>query len=155
MYLIALIILVIAGVMVFLGCCYFDTSRKRAASTLLISVVTLVIEVVLLFVGPHYAVFQQRLAGEAEFKRAEQNRKIKIEEARAQKESAVMLAEAEIERAKGVAKANAIIGDSLKGNEAYLRYLWIDGLHKNQQTIYVATEAGLPILEAGRLKKTK
>ncbi len=106
-----------------------------------------------MFLLPRYSVYQQTLAGEAEFKRAEQNRKIKIEEARAQKEAAVMLAEAEIERAKGVAKANAIIGDSLKGNEAYLRYLWIDGLHKNQQTIYVATEAGLPILEAGRLNK--
>lgn len=153
MYLIALIVFVIAVVLGFLAYAYFDTARKRAGAILLVSVVTLVVESVLLFGGPYYAVFQQKLVGEAEFKRAEQNRKIKIEEARAQKEAAVMLAEAEIERAKGVAKANAIIGDSLKGNEAYLRYLWIDGLHKNQQTIYVATEAGLPILEAGRLKK--
>ena len=38
------------------------------------------------------------------------------------------LAQAEIERAKGVAEANRIIGDSLKGNESYLRYLWISGL---------------------------
>ena len=56
-------------------------------------------------------------------------------------------------RAKGVAAANKIIGDSLHGNEAYLRYLWIDGLRehgKGAAVIYVPTEAGLPILEAGR-----
>ena len=66
-------------------------------------------------------------------------------------ESAELLAQAEITRAKGVAQANKIIGDSLKENEAYLRYLWINGLESNNPTvIYVPTEAGLPILEAGR-----
>lgn len=101
---------------------------------------------------PKYKVYQQGLLGEAEFARAEQNRKIKIQEANAIKESAGLLAEAEIERAKGVAEANKIIGDSLKGNEAYLRYLWIQGLQTGAtpQVVYVPTEAGLPILEAGR-----
>ena len=103
--------------------------------------------------APYYAVFQQRMQGKAELERAEQNRKIVVEEARAKKEAATLLAEAEIERAKGVSEANKIIGDSLKGNEAYLRYLWIDSISKNQATIYVPTEAGLPILEAGRFKK--
>lgn len=100
--------------------------------------------------NPYYAVFQQRMAGKAELERAEQNRQIKVQEAKATKESAVLLAQAEIERAKGVSEANKIIGDSLKGNEAYLRYLWIDSVSKNQATIYVPTEAGLPILEASR-----
>ena len=97
---------------------------------------------------PKYLVYQQALKGE----RAQQNRQIKIQEAMALKESAKLLAEAEIERAKGVAEANKIIGDSLKGNEAYLRYLWVQGLHQGQspQVVYVPTEAGLPIMEAGR-----
>ena len=101
---------------------------------------------------PKYRVYQQALEGEAELARAQQNRQIKIQEAMATKESAKMLAEAEIERAKGVAEANKIIGDSLKGNEAYLRYLWIQGLQNGAtpQVVYVPTEAGLPILEAGR-----
>ena len=102
---------------------------------------------------PKYLVYQQALKGEAELARAQQNRQIKIQEAMALKESAKMLAEAEIERAKGVAEANKIIGDSLKGNEAYLRYLWVQGLQKdgqNPQVVYVPTEAGLPIMEAGR-----
>ncbi len=42
-----------------------------------------------------------------------------------------------------------LLGDSLKDNEGYLRYLWIQGSQTNQmQTVYVPTEAGLPILEA-------
>lgn len=88
-------------------------------------------------------------SGKAEFAQAEQNRQITILEANAKKESATLLAQAEIERAKGVAESNKIIGDSLKGNDAYLRYLWIDTLGEND-IIYVPTEAGLPILEAGK-----
>lgn len=101
---------------------------------------------------PRYEVYQKELAGQAELARATQNRQIKIQEANAEKEAAKALAEAEIERARGVAEANKIIGDSLKGNEAYLRYLWINGLQQGAtpQVVYVPTEAGLPILEAGR-----
>lgn len=102
---------------------------------------------------PQYSVYKQSLTGEAELARAEQNRKIKIREAEALKESATLLAAAEIERAKGVAEANKIIGDSLKGNEAYLRYLWVQSLNgegKNPTVVYVPTEAGLPIMEATR-----
>lgn len=103
---------------------------------------------------PKYNVWQQGLQGQAELRRAEENRKITIEEARARKESATLLAEAEVERAKGVAEANKIIGDSLKDNESYLRYLWILGLSDgNSETIYVPTEANLPILEATRRRK--
>ena len=106
----------------------------------------------MIFFGyPQYKVWQQRLAGQAELARAEQNRKIAIQEAEAKKESARALAEAEVIRAEGVAKANSIIGESLRGNESYLRYLWIQTLNDNpQNVIYVPTEAGLPILEAGK-----
>lgn len=106
---------------------------------------------------PHYHVWQQGMSGEAELRKAEQNRKIKILEAEAAKEAAKSLAAAEIERAKGAAEANRIIGEGLKGHEEYLRYLWIDGLkHTNAPTVvYVPTEAGLPVLEAGRLKRTE
>ena len=54
-------------------------------------------------------------------------------------------------KAEGVAKANQIIGDSLKSNDSYLKYLWIRGLKDTKnQVIYVPTETGLPILEASR-----
>jgi len=100
---------------------------------------------------PQYKVYEQRLAGEAMLAHAQAAKEVAVAEAKAKMESATLLAEAEVERAKGVAQANEIIGESLKNNEAYLRYLWIDGLESNNPTvIYVPTEAGLPILEAHR-----
>lgn len=99
-----------------------------------------------------YNVWAEGKAGEAELAHAEANRQIKTLEAKAAMESSKHLADAEIIRARGVAEANKIIGDSLKGNEGYLRYLWVQGLQTNQmQVIYVPTEAGLPVLEATRL----
>ena len=42
-------------------------------------------------------------------------------------------------------------GESLKNNESYLRYLWIQGLQDGtSEVIYIPTEANLPILEAAR-----
>ena len=101
---------------------------------------------------PKYHVWQQEQTGKAELARASSNRMIAVQEAEAKLESASKLADAEIARARGVAEANKIIGDSLKGNEAYLRYLWIDSMHGNQnvQLVYIPTEANLPILEANR-----
>ena len=98
---------------------------------------------------PQYNVYRQRLGGQAQLQHAESSRKIAIREAEAKRDSAAMLAEAEVARARGVAEANKIIGDSLKDNDAYLRYLWIENLDSgNGERIYIPTEAGLPILEA-------
>ena len=72
---------------------------------------------------PTYLVWQQNKVGEAELARAEQNRQIAIQEAKAKEESAKSLANAEIIRAQGIAEANKIIGDSLKNNDAYIHYL--------------------------------
>lgn len=103
--------------------------------------------------GRIYSVWAQGKEGEAELARAESNRQIKTLEAKAQMESSNHLANAEIIRAKGVAEANRIIGDSLKGNESYLRYLWIHNLSESKGNIvYIPTECGLPILEANRIK---
>lgn len=116
--------------------------------------IILILSTALLWGCPNYRVYQQNLEGEAELARATQNRQISIQEAQAIKESAKDLAEAEVIRASGVARANEIIGESLKGNEAYLRYLWIDKLDQDAGTIiYIPTEAGIPILEANRLNK--
>ena len=100
---------------------------------------------------PQYKVYEQRLVGEAELARAEYSRRVAVVEAEAKLAGASKLADAEVARAKGVAAANQIIGDSLRGNEAYLRYLWIDKLEgSKQQVIYIPTETGLPMLEAGK-----
>ncbi len=100
---------------------------------------------------PKYRIYKQDLRGQAELREAEWTKKIAIEEAKALEESATLKAGAEIARAKGVAEANKIIGESLKDNEGYLRYLWIMGLQDgSSEIIYIPTEAGMPILEAGQ-----
>ena len=104
---------------------------------------------------PQYGVYQQQKEGEAALAHAVASKEIAVCEAKAKMESADMLAQADVKRAAGAAQANKIIGDSLKDNEAYLRYLWIQNLENSNQhqVIYIPTEAGLPILEAGRLKQ--
>lgn len=116
-----------------------------------------VIVMVLLAAGglvgcPQYNVYSARLTGEAELAQAQQNRQIAVQEAQAKVEAAKLLAQAEVERAKGAAQANQILGDSLKGKEEYLRYLWITDVAGKSpaNTIYIPTEAGIPITEAGR-----
>lgn len=105
---------------------------------------------------PNYSVWQSGLSGKAELKKADWDRQVQVQEAKGKMNAAVLLAKAEVERAKGVAKANKIIGDSLNKNEAYLRYLWIENLrNEHNQVIYVPTEANLPILEANRLRAKK
>lgn len=101
---------------------------------------------------PMYNVYSAEQEGKAALAKANQNREIAVREAQAKMDAAHLLAQAEVARAEGVAKANKIIGDSLKENEAYLRWLWIEGMKENQhsQVIYVPTEANLPILEAGK-----
>lgn len=112
---------------------------------------------------PSYIVYTAEMGGKATFARAEQDRLVLVEEARAKNKAAELDAEsrvirakaeatAEIERAKGVAEANRIIADGLGGAEGYLRYLFIQALGgaREGDVVYIPTEAGLPILEAGR-----
>lgn len=112
-------------------------------------ITTAILIVGILATMPLYNVWSKELKGKAELREAEWSRQIAIQEAQARKESAVLDAQAEIERAKGVREANEIIAGSLKGNEEYLRYLWIDRVAGSNNVIYVPTEASLPILEAG------
>lgn len=80
---------------------------------------------------------------------AETEKRIKVEDARAERDSAVLLAEGEVNRARGIAEANDIIAGSL--TPEYLQYEFIRNFANNkEQIIYVPTEAGIPILEAGR-----
>lgn len=99
---------------------------------------------------PYYNVWQQEMSGKAEFAKAEQNRKIKIEEAKANLEAEKLNAQAEIERAKGAAEAIKIENGSI--TPAYIQYLWVrQQSNLNDKTvIYIPTETNLPILEASR-----
>lgn len=134
---------------------YRDNDTKAATQGALVLLTVLVVIALALMIGiPKYRVYAQDLAGQANLKQQEWEKKIKVEEARAVLESSKLLAEAEVERARGIREANEIIQTSLGGPEGYLRYLYIQQLGTLQesggQVIYVPTEAGIPILEAGR-----
>lgn len=103
---------------------------------------------------PQYHVYQQGMVGQAKLRESESGRQVLVQDSLAKEEAAKHLAAAEVNRAKGVAEANKIIGEGLKDNHEYLMYLWIHGLaDQGHQIIYVPTEGGLPIMEAGRFQK--
>ena len=125
--------------------------KAPTAYTIWVSAIILLILYVM-FGYPSYSRYQRLLDAQNELTAQQYLKQVSIATAESKNESAKYEAEAEITRAQGVAKANQIIGDSLKNNEAYLRYLWINNLSNDQQkqVIYVPTEANLPILEAGK-----
>lgn len=105
---------------------------------------------------PQYNLYSQEMAGKAVLAEAESSRKVKTLEAKAAEESAKAYANAEVTRARGAAEANKILQNSLGGPEGYLRYLQIQSLDNTKAAlIYVPTEAGLPMTEAQRLKKSQ
>lgn len=131
-----------------------STAKSVKQSGIIGFVACLLFSIAILFAAPQYKVWQQQKEGEAELAKAEQNRQIAIQEARAKEEAAKSLANAEVIRAEGVAKANKIIGDSLQNNDAYIHYLWIEALRESDSdVIYIPTEAGIPITESARFFK--
>lgn len=101
----------------------------------------------LMYVLPTYRVWSQEMRGKAAFAEAEQNRKIEIEEAKANLEAQKLNSQAEIERAKGMAQAIEIENGKL--TKEYIHYLWVRNIDKmDGEKIYIPTEANLPILEA-------
>ena len=96
---------------------------------------------------PKYNVWQQEMEGKAQFAKAEQNRRIMIEEAKANLEAEKLNAEAEVVRAQGAAEAISIENGSI--TPTYIQYLWVRQQNlAAEKVIYVPTEASLPILEA-------
>ncbi|MBU0556650.1 MAG: membrane protease subunit [Alphaproteobacteria bacterium] len=107
-----------------------------------------------LFGWPAYNVYRQEQAGRAALAEAQSSRQIAVLEARAKLESAKMLADAEVLRAEGAARANHILQNSLGGPDGYLRYLQVQAIDaKEASLIYVPTEGGLPLLESRRLSR--
>ncbi len=89
---------------------------------------------------------------------AESSKKAKIEEAKASNESAKLDAQTKLIRAEANAKATlinaeakaksiGIVSNAVKNNPDYIKYLMVDGMYNHGKTIYIPTEAGLPILE--------
>lgn len=101
---------------------------------------------------PAYNVWQQEMDGRAQLAKAEQNRQILIQEAKANLEAERLNAEAEVERAKGAAQAIEIENGKL--TPTYIQYLWVrqQKNFEGKTIIYVPSgEMGMPLTEATRL----
>jgi regulator of protease activity HflC (stomatin/prohibitin superfamily) len=98
-------------------------------------------------------------AGKCILFKAESSKKAKVEQAKADFESAKLEADTRIIEAEALAKAKLIeanakskaievVGNSLKSNPEYLKFQMIEGMYKykSDKTVYVPTEANLPII---------
>lgn len=98
-----------------------------------------------LFAGPYYSVWQQGMTGKARLQRAEQEKRILIETARAEVEAAALQKEA-IE----------LVGQAARSFPEYRQQQFIlafaEALQEGNihQIVYVPTEASIPITEAGK-----
>lgn len=94
-----------------------------------------------------YSVRTSELEGQAQFKQAEQNRQILVEQARAERDAAQLTAD-----------AIAIVGQAAKDFPEYRQQEFIRAFgeaikdHAVNSVIYVPTEGNIPITEAMRLR---
>lgn len=134
--------------------CMVNVHKGEAEFFALISVFVIGIIAIVgagMFGLPKYNVWRSELQGKAEFVRAEQNRQIKIEEAKANLEAEKLNAEAEVERAKGAARAIEIENGKL--TDTYIKYLAVRQFNTdNAKFIYIPAECGVvPVMESTRL----
>lgn len=123
-------------------------NEKGSAELFGIGSVILVVIVVVaawMFIYPKYRVYSQEMRGKANLIEATQSKKIQIEQARAELESAELRA-----------KAIKVIGQSAKDYPEYREQEFIGAFGEAlrdgaiNQVIYVPTEGNIPILEAGK-----
>lgn len=124
-------------------------NQKGEINVILITITAIVFVVgiiITMMVGlPLYGVWQQGLSGEASLAKAQQTRKILIEQAKAERESAEIRAE-----------AIKIMGQAAKDFPEYrlqeFMAAFAEALNNDsiEKIIYVPTEANIPILEAGK-----
>lgn len=131
----------------------YPESADMLKRTVWIVLAVVLLGVAMAFVIPWYNVWSQEMEGKAEFAKAEQNRKIKIEEARSNLEAEKLNAQAEVERAKGAAEAIRIENGSI--TPTYIQYLWVRQQSdlSDKTVIYIPTETNLPLLESTRFNR--
>jgi regulator of protease activity HflC (stomatin/prohibitin superfamily) len=105
-----------------------------------------------LFGLPVWRVWAQSKQGEADLQQAHKEQQIQVSKAQGRLDAATINKQAAIIEAEAVAEQIERIGATLTKHDLYLRWQWIKMMEErpNGSTIYVPTEAGLPILEAGK-----
>src|SRR5690606_4912166 len=117
----------------------------NTSNIILTIVAAMVVIAGLMFGLPKYKVWQQEMSGKARLAEATQSRRILIEQAQAEKEAAVLQAE-----------AIKIMGEAAQKYPEYRQQEFIGAFGEAlksgtiSQIIYVQTEANIPIMEAGR-----
>lgn len=121
------------------------TQRGNIVVPLVLSMAIFLVFLSLFYVWPQYRVWQRGLAGEANLAQAEQDRKILIAQAQAERDSAELRAE-----------AIGIMGAAARDFPEYRHQEFIGAFGEAlqngaiQKIIFVPTEAQIPIVEAGR-----
>lgn len=114
----------------------------NTSNIILTIVVAIVVIAGLMFGLPKYKVWQQEMSGKARLAEATQSRRILIEQAQAEKEAAVLQAE-----------AIKIMGEAAQKYPEYRQQEFIGAFGEAlksgtiSQIIYVPTEANIPIME--------
>lgn len=130
--------------------------------------ITCVVVLVLILIAicmagcPAYSVWTAQMDGRAQLAHATYSKEVAVATAKAKMESAVYEAQADTILAHGIAQSNAIIGNSLKNNEPYLYFKWLQTLQDMKgegQVIYLPggsfPNLEMPITEASRLQQKK
>lgn len=99
-----------------------------------------------------YCVWASRKDGEARLAEADRDQQIQVKKAAGRLDAAELNKKAAIVEAEAVSTQIEKIGHNLKEHDLYLKWQWIKMMEErpSNSTIYVPTEAGLPILEAGK-----
>ena len=102
---------------------------------------------------PNWRVWASHKRGLADLQQAKNEQQIQVANAQGRLDAANLNKQAAIIEAEAVAAQIKEIGEHLTQHELYLRWQWIRMMEdRDGETIYVPTEANLPILEATRLK---
>lgn len=103
---------------------------------------------------PKWRVWAQQKEGEADLQQAHKEQQIQVSKAQGRVDAATLNKEAAIIEAQAVSSQIETIGKQLTEHDLYLKWQWIKMMEEkpNGSVIYVPTEAGLPILEAGNRK---
>lgn len=106
---------------------------------------------------PHWRVWAAHKRGSADLAMAKNEQQIQIAQAQSRLSAADLNKQAAVIEAEAVSLQIKEIGTELSHHDLYLRWQWIEMMkhHSDRSTIYVPTEANLPILEATRLKRSE
>jgi hypothetical protein len=123
------------------------------ADYLIILAVAIVVALVLwaLLGYPIWNVWASHKSGQADLQQARNEQQIQIAQAQSRLDAAELNKKAAIIEAEAVSAQVKEIGTQLTEHSLFLRWQWIKMMEdRDGETIYVPTEANLPILEATR-----